>query len=336
MGVDISDLVNPQPVDLKNFKGNMMGIDAFNTIYQFLSNIREFDGSPLRDKNGNITSHLSGLFYRNINIIELGIIPVYVFDGKPHPLKEKTIKERIALKEKAEKEYLESLALGDIEKARSYASRTSRLTQDMVNESMELLLAMGIPVITAPSEGEAEASYLCKKGKVAYVVSQDYDSLLFGAPKLLRNITISGKRRVGRSGRTIDINPEMIILENVLKENGITHEQLVDIGILIGTDFNDGIKGIGPKKAIQLIKKYGSIPKIPGINIENYDELRNIFLNPVVKDIASIDLPPFNEEKIIEILVNRHDFSFERVQSAISRIKNAKKAGVQRSIDSFF
>ncbi len=336
MGVDISSLISPEQVDLKNFKGNMMGFDAYNILYQFLSNIREFDGSPLRDKQGNVTSHLSGLFYRNINIIEIGIIPVYVFDGKPHPLKERTIKERIMLKEKAEKEYLESLAMGDMEKARSYASRTSRLTQDMVTESMELLNAMGIPTIVSPSEGEAEASYLCKRGRVSYVVSQDYDSLLFGAPKLLRNVTISGKRRAGKGGRTIDINPEVILLEDVLKANQITHEQLVDIGILVGTDFNEGIKGIGPKKALQLIKKYGSIRNIPDIKIENYEEIRNIFLNPNVVDVPTIQIPAIDENKIVDILVNKHDFSMERVESALSRIRAAKKSGVQRSIDSFF
>lgn len=336
MGVDIASLVNPEPVNLKNFKGNMIGFDAYNILYQFLSNIREFDGSPLKDKRGNITSHLSGLFYRNINIMEMGIIPIYVFDGEAHPLKEKTIKERIMLKEKAEKEYLESLAMGDMEKARSFASRTSRLTREMVNESIELLNAMGIPTVISPSEGEAEASYLCKRGRVSYVVSQDYDSLLFGAPRLLRNVTISGKRRAGRGGRMIDINPEIIILEQVLRSNQITQDQLIDIGILIGTDFNDGVKGIGPKKALQLIKRYGSIPNIPNINIENYDEIKNIFLNPKVIDVPSFEIPPFDENKIIQILVNNHDFSMDRVQSALNRIKNVKRSGVQRSIDSFF
>lgn len=336
MGVDISALVSPEVVDLKNFRGTMMGFDAYNVLYQFLSNIREFDGSPLKDREGNVTSHLSGLFYRNLNILEMGIIPVYVFDGKPHPLKEKTIKTRIELKEKAEREYLESLAMGDMEKARSYASRTSRLTQDMVEESMELLESMGIPVLSAPSEGEAEASYLCKNGVVGYVVSQDYDSLLFGAPKLLRNVTISGKRRVGRKGRTIDISPEVIFLDKVLKENQISHEQLVDIGILIGTDFNDGIKGIGPKKALQLIRRYGSLQKIPNIYVENYEEIRDIFLHPNVVDVGNIKIPPMDENRIIEILVKKHDFSIERVQSALVRIRNAKKSGVQRSIDSFF
>lgn len=336
MGVDISSLLQPHEIDLKVLNGRMVAVDAFNVIYQFLSNIREYDGSPLKDNNGNITSHLSGLFYRNVSLTESGIILIYVFDGKPHPLKDKTIKERIALKEKAEEEYRMSLAMGDMEKAKSFASRTSRLTKEMVEESKELLLALGIPTIDAPSEGEAEASYLSQRGRVYSVVSQDYDSLLFGAPRLIRNLTITGKRRNPRTGRSLDINPEMIDLSETLKALSITREQLIDMGILIGTDFNDGIRGIGPKKALQLIKKYGSLEKIPGINVEYYEDIRRIFLHPEVFDPGNISLPELDEQRVIEILVSRHNFSIDRVKSALSRLKDVKRAGVQRSIDSFF
>ncbi len=336
MGVDISSLLETRDLDTKTLNGRMLGVDAYNVIYQFLSNIREYDGSPLKDSNGNITSHLSGLFYRSINLLEGGMIPVYVFDGKPHPLKDKTIKERIALKEKAEEEYRTSLAMGDMEKAKSYASRTSRLTSDMVNESKHLLRALGIATIDAPSEGEAEASFLSMRGRVYSAVSQDYDCLLFGAPKLIRNLTVSGKRRYGRTGRVIDVKPEIIELNDVLRKLEVTREQLIDIGILVGTDFNDGIRGIGPKKAIQQIKRFGSLNKIPGISIEYYEEIKNIFLNPEVNDPGEIMLPELDEQLVFEILVDRHNFSPERVTSFLSKIRGVKKLGVQRSIDSFF
>lgn len=336
MGVDISSLLETKDLDTKTLNGRMLGVDAYNVIYQFLSNIREYDGSPLKDSNGNITSHLSGLFYRSINLLEGGMIPVYVFDGKPHPLKDKTIKERIALKEKAEEEYRTSLAMGDMEKAKSYASRTSRLTSDMVNESKHLLRALGIATIDAPSEGEAEASFLSMRGRVYSAVSQDYDCLLFGAPRLIRNLTVSGKRRYGRTGRVIDVKPEIIELNDVLRKLEVTREQLIDIGILVGTDFNDGIRGIGPKKAIQQIRKYGSLEKIPGISIEYYQEIKNIFLNPEVNDPGEIMLPELDEQLVFEILVDRHNFSPERVTSFLSKIRGVKKLGVQRSIDSFF
>jgi flap endonuclease-1 len=336
MGVDISSLLETSEIDLKTLKGRTLGIDAFNVIYQFLSNIREYDGSPLKDSRGNITSHLSGLFYRNISLLENGSIPIYVFDGKPPALKDKTIKERIALKEKAEEEYRLSLAMGDYEKAKSFASRTSRLTKEMIDESKELLNSIGIAVIDAPSEGEAEASFLCRIGSVFSTVSQDYDSLLFGSPRLIRNLTISGKRRYGRTGRVVDVKPEIIESNDLLRKLGITREQLIDMGILIGTDFNDGIKGIGPKKSYQLIKKYGSLKNIPSIKIENYEEIRNIFLNPEVFDPGRINIPNLNEEKAMDLLVTKHDFSAERVTSALNRVKEARKQGVQRSIDSFF
>jgi flap endonuclease-1 len=336
MGVDISSLLESSEVDLKNLKGRLLAVDAFNVIYQFLSNIREYDGSPLKDKHGMITSHLSGLFYRNISMLETGIVPVYVFDGKPPALKAKTIKERIALKEKAEEEYRLSLAMGDYERAKSFASRTSRLTSEMISESKDLLNSIGIAVVDAPSEGEAEASFLCRIGSVYSAVSQDYDSLLFGSPRLIRNLTISGKRRYGRTGRVVDVKPEMIVNDEILRKLGITREQLIDMGILIGTDFNDGIKGIGPKKAYQLIKKNGSLKNISSIKIENYDEIRDIFLNPEVVDPGHIKVPELNEQKAIDILVTNHDFSQERVSSALSRVRESRKQGVQRSIDSFF
>ncbi len=336
MGVDISSLLQPREIDLKTLNGRMVGVDAFNVIYQFLSNIREYDGSPLKDNYGNITSHLSGLFYRSVNLLESGIILVYVFDGKPHPLKDKTIKERIALKEKAEEEYRTSLAMGDVERAKSFASRTSRLTKEMVDESKELLNALGVPTIDSPSEGEAEASFLSQRGRVYSVVSQDYDSLLFGAPRLIRNLTVTGKRRNARTGRSQDVSPEMIDLAETLRSLSITREQLIDMGILIGTDFNDGIKGIGPKKALQLIRKYGSLSNIPDISIEYYDEIKEIFLNPEVFDPGNISIPEMDENRVLEILVSRHNFSVERVKSALSRLKDVKKSGVQRSIDSFF
>ncbi len=336
MGVDISSLLESSEVDIKNLKGRMLAIDAFNVIYQFLSNIREYDGSPLKDKQGKITSHLSGLFYRNVSLLETGVVPVYVFDGKPPALKAKTIKERIALKEKAEEEYRLSLAMGDYEKAKSFASRTSRLTSEMIAESKELLNSIGVAVIDAPSEGEAEASFLCRIGSVYSAVSQDYDSLLFGSPRLVRNLTISGKRRYGRTGRVVDVKPEMIVNDDILRKLGITREQLIDMGILIGTDFNDGIKGIGPKKAYQLIKKNGSLKNISNIKIENYEEIHNIFLNPDVVDPGHIMIPELNEQKTLELLVTNHDFSSERVIAALSRVKEARKQGVQRSIDSFF
>jgi len=260
MGVNLGDLVPKTKVDLKNLSGKIVAIDAYNALYQFLSIIRQPDGTPLKDRSGRITSHLSGLFYRTCNLLELGIKPIYIFDGVPPEMKEAEIRRRAKIKEEAQVRYERALREGRIEEARMYAQMTSRLKDYMAEDSKTLLTRMGVPWIQAPSEGEAQAAHLAKKGDADYCASQDFDSLLFGAPFLLRNLTISGRRKLPRKNVYIEITPEIIEMSRVLKELGITREQLVDIGILVGTDFNpEGIKGIGPKTALRLIKKYGTL-----------------------------------------------------------------------------
>lgn len=262
MGVDISDIVESKEIELSDLRGKSVAIDGYNTLYQFLSIIRQPDGTPLMDRNGRITSHLSGLFYRTVNIMEMGIKPAFVFDGKAPELKGRTILERMERREKAELEWKQAVEAGDMEKARIMSQQSSRLTKDMVDESKQLLTMMGIPWVQAPGEGEAQAAYMALKGAVFASASQDFDSLLFGAPKLVRNLTITGKRKVPRKNIYREVKPEIIELNTVLSALGITREQLIDIGILIGTDFNEGIKNVGPKKALKYIKTYGNLENV--------------------------------------------------------------------------
>src|SRR5882672_942737 len=180
MGVDLSDILASKPKELKDFAGETVAIDAFNTLYQFLAIIRGADGTPLQDSEGRVTSHLSGLLYRNANFLEAGIKPVYVFDGEPPALKQKTIDERKARKVEAERQYRDAIERGDLETARVKAQQTSRLDEAMVEETKEVLEALGIPWIEAPSEGEAQAAAMVKEGKANRVGSQDFDSVLFG------------------------------------------------------------------------------------------------------------------------------------------------------------
>jgi len=187
MGVDISDIVARHPTTLKDHRGSTVAIDSYNVIYQFLSNIRQPDGTPLMDSQGRITSHISGLFYRSVTFMENGIRPVYVFDGKPSSLKDQTITERKLMKEKHIAELEEARQLGEEERVRSLSSRINYITREIIDDSVRLLKLMGIPVIMAPSEGEAQASMLNRIGLVNGVVSQDYDCLLFGAKIVLRN-----------------------------------------------------------------------------------------------------------------------------------------------------
>ncbi|MGC8663940.1 MAG: flap endonuclease-1 [Thermoplasmata archaeon] len=339
MGVDISDIVEFREIGLDELRGKSIAIDGYNTLYQFLSIIRQPDGTPLMDRNGKITSHLSGLFYRTVNIMEMGIKPAYVFDGKPPLLKGRTVLERIERREKAEIEWKQALESGDMEKAKVMSQQSSKLTKEMVEESKQLLSLMGIPCVQAPSEGEAQAAYMALKGSVYASASQDFDSLLFGAPKLIRNLTITGKRKIPRKNIYRDIKPEIIELESVLNKLEIKREQLVDIGILIGTDFNEGVKNIGPKKALKYIKTYGSLEKIiEALNIEiaDYETIRSIFLNPEVTDNYILEWKDFNEKELINFMVNMHDFSEERVIGAIEKLREFKKVRSQKSIDQWF
>jgi len=254
MGLNINEIIPRKEFNISQLKGKTVCVDAFNTLYQFLSSIRQPDGTPLMDSEKRITSHLSGIFYRNINLLSEGVRLVYVFDGEPPELKYKTHKKRKESRDLAGEKYEIAKQEEDIEKMRSYGSQLIRLNDEMIQESKELLEAMGIAVIQAPGEGEAEAAHLAKKREVFAAVSQDYDSLLFGAPKLIRNLTLAKKRKTF-SGY-VEIKPEMIELDKVLNSLEINLDQLICLGILVGSDYNPkGIPGIGQKKALQLVKQ---------------------------------------------------------------------------------
>jgi flap endonuclease-1 len=344
MGVNLRDLVAPVAVSLEELKGKVLAIDGYNALYQFLAIIRQPDGTPLKDSRGRITSHLSGIFYRTANLLEAGVKPVYVFDGKPPELKTKEIERRIEVKEKAVVEYKAALERGDIVAARKAAQATSKLTGEMVGQAKDVLAALGVPWIQAPSEGEAQATFMTEKGDAWATVSQDYDSLLFGAPRLVRNLTISGRRKLPNKPVYIDIEPEIVKLEDVLLELKITRDQLIDIGILLGTDFNpDGFKGIGPKKALKAIEEFGSLKAIleqkkleadPTLDV---DAIRDIFLNPKTTDDYRLEWGSINGNTVKEILCGSFDFSPERIEAALQRIeKETKELKKQSSLEKWF
>ena len=332
MGVNIREIIPAEAIteiDLAHPKYKVIAIDAYNALYQFLTAIRQPDGTPLMDSKGRITSHLSGLFYRTINLVEHGIKVVYVFDGKPPEMKYMEIERRRKVKSEAVRKYEEAVKRGDMEAARRYAQMASRLTDEMVEDAKKLLDAMGIPWVQAPAEGEAQAAFMARKGDAWAAASQDYDSLLFGAPRLVRNLAITGKRKLPRKDVYVEVKPELIELEKLLKLLGITREQLIALGILVGTDYNpDGVKGIGPKTALKMVKAHRdpvkllqSLPshEFPVDPIKIYE----YFLNPPVTSDYKLEWREPDEEKVIEILVEEHDFSLERVKNALERLKKA-------------
>lgn len=342
MGVNLSPIVEATEVDLTELRGKTVAVDAYNTIFQFLSIIRQPDGKPLQDSQGRVTSHLSGILYRTANLIEAGIEPSFVFDGKPNELKSGTIEDRIARREKAREEYEAALAEGDMKKAFSKAQQTSRMTPEILESSKELLRLMGIPVVQAPSDGEAQAAYMCGKGDVYAAASQDFDSILFGAPLLVRNLTISGRRKVPGKNIYKDVKTEIIDSKQMLENLGITREQLVDVCILIGTDFNPGVSGIGPKKGLKLIQKHGDLEGVIAnteIEVEGYEDVRQIFLNGPRSDDYSVKTGQMDPDGIVA-LMTEYGFSEDRVVTVINKIEAARKAESnrrkQRSLDAWF
>lgn len=343
MGVNLRDLVPKTIVRLEDIGGKSIAIDAYNALYQFLAIIRQPDGTPLKDATGRVTSHLSGLLYRTSNLVEMGIKPIYVFDGKPPTLKAVEIKRRMKVKEEAFVRYERALKEGKTEEARVYAQATSHLKDYMAEDSKKLLDLMGIPWVQAPSEGEAQAAHLTKKGNSDYCASQDYDSLLFGAPKLIRNVTISGRRKLPSKNIYVEIVPEVVELERTLKECKITYEQFVDVGILTGTDFNpDGIKGLGPKTALKMIKEHGNIENaLPYLKNAEFpaepQRIRDIFLKPAVTDNYRVEWKEPDIEEVINFICRERDFSEERVRKTLEKMQKGRdKSKSKTTLEQWF
>ena len=339
MGIQISEIIPKKEISIKDLKGKIIAIDAFNTIYQFLTTIRQADGTPLMDSKGKITSHLSGLFYRNINLLLEGVKPIYVFDGEPPELKEAERDRRTQLKEAAQEKYNQAKAQGDIDAMRKYSQQFVKITDEIIEESKELLQAMGIPVVQAKGEGEAEAAFIANSGKAWASASQDYDSIMHGATKLIRNLTLARKRKTP-SGAYIDVNIELIEFDKVLNHLQINKDQLICLGILVGTDYNPGgVKGLGQKRALEIVRKYQYPVKI----FEYVQEHEKLDLNfdwqMVYREFKKqdcctdepIEFKEPDKEKIKQLLTSR-EFSENRIESGLARLEEAKKKAQQKTL----
>ncbi|MEK6885382.1 MAG: flap endonuclease-1 [Nanoarchaeota archaeon] len=341
MGLQIADIIPRKEIEFSELKGKTLAVDAFNVIYQFLSTIRQPDGTPLMDSKKRITSHLSGLFYRNMSLIIEGIKLIYVFDGKAPALKGRTQENRQEAKDIATEKYEHAKESKDIEGMGRYARQIVHLDKEKIEESKELLKAMGIAVIQAPGEGEAQASFICKNGDVYATASQDYDCLVFNSPKLIQNLTLAKKRKTA-SG-FIEVKPQMIELKKVLEELKINHEQLTCIAILSGTDYNPGgVKGIGPKKALKLVlenktkeKIFEAVEKLvaEGKYVLDFDwkEIYELMAHPDVSKDYKIEFPKIDFNKIKEILTE-HDFSEERINTQLSKLMGLMEQKKQKTL----
>ncbi|MBW2991892.1 flap endonuclease-1 [Candidatus Woesearchaeota archaeon] len=344
MGINFKDIIIKKEVSFNDLKDKILVIDSFNVLYQFLATIRQRDGTPLMDSKGRVTSHINGLFYRTTRMLQHNLKPCFVFDGKAPELKHREKERRQSLKQEAQKKYEQAKEKEDIAEMKKYAQRTSSLTKDMAEEAKELIKALGLPVIQAPSEGEAQAAHIVKKGDAFAVVSQDYDSLLSGAPKLIQNLTVSERKKLPGKLSFATIKPELIELEHNLNTLGIDNDQLIAVAMLVGTDYNiKGVKGIGPKNALKLVKQHGKdFDKLfEEVKFEEncgleWTEVYYTFKKMPVIDDYKIEFKSIDEEKIKKLLVDKFDFSEERVQNQLNKLTKKLKSKQQKGLGEFF
>ena len=342
MGCNLRDLASAGDTTMDAMKGKKVGIDSFLLAFQFLTTIRDRsptgDGGPLRADSGKVVAHLMGFLSRASLLLSKGVKPIFIFDGKHPELKKEEMDARRERREQAEAEWKAALEAGDFATAQKMAQRCVKYTPEMVEESIEMLSLMGIPAFRAEAEGEAQAAVMAANGQLDAVATQDWDALLYGAPVVIRNFTSDGSKRMGRIVRA-----QRIELDQILADNKLSRSQLIDLAIMIGTDFHPGIKGIGPKTGLKLIKEYDTIEAICAAKNkeipQKLDEIREIFRNhPVVEvDDEKLNQGTVNVEGLKKFLVEDRQFSQKRFDNAMELLESAGlvRTGGQTSLFSF-
>lgn len=329
--------------ELKTFFGRKVAIDASMCLYQYLIAVRQSDGNQLMNEEGQTTSHLSGFFYRTIRMIESGLKPVYVFDGKPPDLKSYELNKRIARKAKAEADIELAKEAGNLEDINKFQRRTVRATREQNEEVRTLLEYMGIPFVIAPCEAEAQCAELAKAGKVYAAASEDMDTLCYNPPYLLRHLTYSEARK---------IPVDEVKTETITDGLELDIASFVDLCILLGCDYCETIKGIGPVTALKLVKEYKSIEKIIEVFKQDtkkygkyvipedwqFEQARLLFLEPEIIKGSEVELKwkQPNVEDLVEFMCVKNGFSEERVRNGAAKLAKSANSGVQGRLDSFF
>uniref|UniRef100_A0A183CCC6 Flap endonuclease 1 n=1 Tax=Globodera pallida TaxID=36090 RepID=A0A183CCC6_GLOPA len=323
--------------EMKSYFGRRIAIDASMSLYQFLIAVRQ-DGLQLVSEDGETTSHLNGLFYRTIRMMENGIRPIYVFDGKPPELKANELDKRMERRAEAEKQLQEATERGDKVDMDRFGRRLVKVTNEQIDECKHLLSLMGVPIVEAPSEAESQCAELVRAGKAYATATEDMDALTFGSKILVRHMTFSEAKKMPI---------KEFSLERALKDMDISYDQFVDFCILLGCDYCASIRGIGPKKAFELIKKHKSIETIleqidqkkyaPPDNWM-YKQARELFLRPNITAGEQFEFA-WTEPKVqdvVDYLCGQKGFNEDRIRSALDRLQKARKMAHQGRIDSFF
>ena len=343
MGVSIAELVEGKPIEFTKLQNKIIAIDTFNFLYQFLATIRGPDGTLLTNARGEVTSHLVGLFSRTTRLMQYGMKLVFIIDGDPPELKKLERKRRRELKGNAEREYEIAKQRHDLEAMKKFASRTSRLTKEMVADAIEIIELLGLPYIQAPSEGEAQAAHMAVKGDVDAIASQDFDSLLFGASKIIRNLSITRRRKKAGKESYGAIMPVEVTLADVLNQLGIDRNQLIVLGILVGTDYNiGGVKGIGPQRALKLLKQHGNdfetiFAEVGWKNHFDFPwkDVYELFISMDVTDEYDLRWSTPDPVKLKKILTERHGFEQSRIGASLDRLEKSREKAAQTGLEDF-
>ncbi|HLD12475.1 MAG TPA: flap endonuclease-1 [Candidatus Nanoarchaeia archaeon] len=336
MGVKLSPIVTRHPLSFEDLAFKRIAIDGLQCLYQFLSSIRQPDGTPLMDNRGHVTSHLMGIWTRFSNLLQKQVSGVVVFDGIPPKLKMREISFRKDMKDTAAVRYDAAKDDEDIRGMLKYAKQTVHVSDQMVAEAKELLQAMGFPVIQAPMEADAQMAYMNRKGDVWACGTTDFDVLLHAAPRMIMNLTLAQKRRFA-SGKTVNIVPELIELKEVLSSLSLSQEQLINLAILVGTDYNPGgVAGLGPKKALKLVQQHKTLAALKKVipDAIPWDEIVDLFTGMPVEKDYKLAWHPMHVEGVKKILVDKHDFSEERIDNVLARHEKGRPKG-QKSLGEF-
>ncbi|MFB6082327.1 MAG: flap endonuclease-1 [Halanaeroarchaeum sp.] len=313
---DLRQLAVIEEVAFDDLDGTVVAVDAHNWLYRYLTVTVKFTGqSVYTTADGEEVANLIGIVQGLPKFFEHDLSPVFVFDGGVTDLKSAEIEQRREAKEAAAEKMAEAEEAGDRIEAARLESRTQRLTDTIQTTTRELLDLLDVPYVDAPAEGEAQAAYMAREDDaVDYAGSEDYDTLLLGAPVTLRKLTTRG-------------NPERMDFERTLEKHDVTWEQLVDVAILIGTDFNEGLTGYGPKTALSAVKEHGDLMAVlddEGATIENAEQIRELFLDPEVTDDYDVDLdiaPKVDEAKAY--VTEEWGIPLEEVERGFQRIEES-------------
>ncbi|KAL6784452.1 RAD2 [Auxenochlorella protothecoides x Auxenochlorella symbiontica] len=323
----------------ENYFGRKIAVDASMHIYAFMVVVGRTGDQTLTDEAGNVTSHLQGMFFRTVKMLESGMKPVFVFDGKAPTLKSDELAKRYSKRQTATTDLETAKETGTKEDVEKYSKRTVRVTREHNAECRRLLQLLGVPIIDAPSEAEAQCASLCSQGLVYGIATEDMDALTFATPRLIRHLM---------SPAAANKPVTEFEYDQVLAELDLTADQFIDLCILCGCDYTEKIGNIGPFRALQLIKKHGSLEAtLAALDPEKYNipepfpykEAKELFLNPEV--LKPENIPPMkwtspDLDGLLEFLVKEKSFNEERVRSAIQRVTAAKSKSNQGRLDSFF